>query len=454
MCVILLLALACTHCFSQEDKISLKDLLGAVSANAPSLQTDSAAIRIRQMQEAATKGNRLPNARLNYQVDAGTNNNLPGGYFTYGIVPSNSRVRVEGNSSTVLGDLGIASFDWEFYNFGKYEAEQTAAHSELELEQSRFARSKYDLQAYTINYYLQLLRLSNLLSIQSLNIERNSEIRKSIQSLAKSGIIAGVDTSIAEAELSKSRLNYLELSNQFRQVQLLLSAMSTLDADKIRPDTNFTAELLSYYTAGAQGAEDTASHPTIQFYKSAYSNSLAKEELIKKSYNPKLSLQGAVWGRGSSVSAADEFRALPKGLGFERGNYLVGVGVTYNIFDLKRKKLQLNVQKAATDLSAKQLSEQQQLLSLNIRQIDTELEISRQRLQEIPHQLEAAQAAYRQKLSLYKNGLTNIVDLNAAVSILYRAETDYTNANYNYCKALLQKAVNENGIDALLNSLK
>ncbi|PZR29950.1 MAG: TolC family protein [Citrobacter freundii] len=457
ICVILLLALVCTNCFSQDDQINLKDLLGAVSANAPSLQTDSAAIRIRQLQEAATRGNRLPNARLSYQVDAGTNNNLPGGYFTYGIVPSNSRVRVEGNSSTVLGDLGIASFDWEFYNFGKYEAEQHAAHAELELEQSRFARSKYDLQAYTINYYLQLLRLNNLLSIQSLNIERNSEIRKSIQSLAKSGIIAGVDTSIAEAELSKSRLNYLELSNQFRQVQLLLSAMSRLDADKIRPDTNFTAELLSYYTASAQNlsdAEDTASHPTILYYKSAYSNSLAKEELIRKSYNPKLSLQGAVWGRGSSVSAADEFRALSKGIGFERGNYLVGVGVTYNIFDLKRKKLQLNVQKAATDLSAKQLSEQQQLLSLSIRQIDTELEISRQRLQEIPHQLEAAQAAYRQKLSLYKNGLTNIVDLNAAVSILYRAETDYTNANYNYCKALLQKAVNENGIDALLNSLK
>jgi outer membrane protein, adhesin transport system len=453
VCGILLLMLVCTTVSSQDNNISLNALLRAVNANSPALQSDSAAIRIRQMQELSVRGNRLPNLKLNYQIDAGTNNNLPGGYFANGIVPGNSRVRNEGNSSTVLGDLGIASFDWEFYNFGKFSAEQTAAHAELELEESRVARSKYDLQAYTITYYLQLLRLNDLLTIQSMNIDRNSEIRQSIQSLAKSGIIAGVDTSIAEAELSKSRLNHLELSNQFRQVQLLLSAISGFSPDAIRPDSAFTDKVLNYYKEDLVMDEDPGMHPTIQFYKSAYNNSLAKEDLIRKSYNPKVSLQAAVWARGSSISAMDEFRALSKGLGFERGNYLVGVGMTYNIFDQKRKRLQMNVQKAATDLSAKQLNEQQQMLSLNIRQIDTELEISRQRLQEIPHQLEAAQAAYRQKLSLYKNGLTNIVDLNAAVAILYRAETDFTNANYNYCKALLQKAVNENQIDALLNIL-
>lgn len=453
-CCILLLAFACASGVAQQKTISLKELLTAVNTNAPSLQSDSASVRIRQMQEAAAKGSRLPNARLNYQIDAGTNNNLPGGYFTNGIVPGNSRVRVEGNSSTLLGDLGVVGFDWEFYNFGRYDAELNAAHAETEVEQFRIIRNKYDLQAYTINYYLQLLRLSDLLSIQSLNIERNNEIRQSIQSLAKSGIIAGVDTSIAEAELSKSRLNYLELFNQFRQVQLLLSALSGLAADQIRPDTAFTQQLLSYYTSAPQPVNDTASHPVILLYKSIYTSNLAKEELVRKNYNPKLSLQGAVWGRGSSLSAADEFRALPKGLGFERGNYLVGVGITYNLFDLKRKKLQMNVQKAATDLSAKQLNEQQQILSLNSQQIAAELEISGQRLQEIPHQLEAAQAAYRQKLSLYKNGLTNIVDLNAAVSILYRAETDFTNANYSYCRALLQRAVNGNGIEALLNTLK
>lgn len=450
----LLLSLCCVPAKAQVKSLPLKDLLSAVRNYSPSLQTDSAAVTVKEAQEAATKASRLPSLRLNYQVDAGTNNNLPGGYFANGIVPGNSRVRVEGNASTALGDLGIAGFDWEIYNFGKFDAERKAAHADVEVERARFARSKYDVQAYAISSYLQLLRLQNLLDIQSLNIDRNKEIRQSIQSLAKSGIIAGVDTSIAEAELSKSRLNYLELTSQFRQVQLSLSAISGLKPDAILPDTGFAIQLVQYYNGDQPRNTDTTTHPAIDFYRSVYNNSLVKEELIKRSYNPKVSLQAALWGRGSSISAADEFRELSKGLGFERGNYLVGVGVTYNIFDTKRKRLQLNTQKANTSYVAKELEEQTSLLNLSIEQANAALEIARERLQEIPHQLEAAQAAYRQKLSLYKNGLTNIVDLNAALSILYRAETDFTNANYNYCRALLQKAVNENQVNVLLNALK
>jgi len=450
----LLLSLCCLPAKAQVKSLPLKDLLSAVRNYSPSLQTDSVAIAIREAQEMATKSNRLPSLRLNYQVDAGTNNNLPGGYFANGIVPANSRVRVEGNTSTGLGDLGVAGFDWEVYNFGKFDAEKKAAHADVEVERARFARSKYEVQAYAINSYLQLLRLQNLLHIQSLNIDRNKEIRQSIQSLARSGIIAGVDTSIAEAELSKSRLNYLELTSQFRQVQLSLSAISGLKPDAILPDTSFAVQLTQYYKDDQPQDMDTMSHPAINFYRSAYNNSLVREELIRKSYNPKVSVQAALWARGSSISAADEFRELSKGLGFERGNYLVGVGVTYNIFDAKRKRLQLNTQKANTSYVAKELEEQTSLLNLSIEQANAALQIAQERLQEIPHQLEAAQAAYRQKLSLYKNGLTNIVDLNAALSILYRAETDFTNANYSYCKALLQKAVNENQVDALLNALK
>lgn len=446
--------LLCLPAMAQQPPISLKELLNHVDRYAPSLLADSAAVGIREAQEAATKSNRLPNLKLNYQLDAGTNNNMPGGYFSYGIVPGNSRVRTEGNANTILSDLGIAAFDWELYNFGGFEAQQKAAHSDVQVEQARFVQSKYQWQAYTMQYYLQLLRLHDLQSIQQLNIQRNQEIRRSIQALAKSGIIAGVDTSIAEAELSRARLVYLELSNQLKQLQLQLSAISGIAPDRIVPDTTVVEQLTGYADKLFLQEADTLHHPVIGYYQSLYQNSLDKEELVRKSYYPKISLQGAVWGRGASVSPADEFRPLSKGLGFERANYLLGVGVTYNLFDVKRQHLQLNIQKAATSYAQQKLAEQKNLLTLSVNQADAELEVARDRLAEIPHQLAAAQAAYRQKFSLYKNGLTNIVDLNATLNILYRAETDFTNANYTYCRALFQKAVNENQVDALLNNLK
>ena len=60
----------------------------------------------------------------------------------------------------------------------------------LTVEQNNFAQSKYQLQAYTINNYLQLLRLQDYLAIQYRNIQRNQEILRSIQSLTKSGVQA------------------------------------------------------------------------------------------------------------------------------------------------------------------------------------------------------------------------------------------------------------------------
>lgn len=439
---------------AQQPVLSLKELLDSVTNHSPALLADSAAVSIKQAREEVTRYNRLPSLKVNYQADLGTNNNMPGGYFSYGIVPGNSRVRTEGNGSTILTDLGIIAFDWELYNFGGFEAQQKAARSDVNVEQAKFQQAKFQWQTYTISAYLQLMRLADLQVIQSQNIQRNTEIRRSIQALAKSGIIAGVDTSIAEAEISRARLNYLELSNQLRQIQLQLSSISGIDPGRILPDTAMDTRLAGYFKTFSFLESDTTHHPVIDLYKSMYQNSLDKEELIRKSYNPKISLQAAAWGRGASVSAADEFRPLVKGLGFERGNYLVGVGIIYNIFDGKRKNLQLGVQKASTDLVQRELNEQQVLLSLNISQADTELQTAEKRLEEIPHLLAAAQAAYRQKLSLYKNGLTNLVDLNAALTILYRAETEYTNANYQYCKALFQKATNENVVDVLLNTIK
>lgn len=432
----------------------LSDLIQMSLNHSPGLHADSAAILIKDAQLAAAKYNWLPSLKLNYQTDIGTNNNLPGGYFSYGIVPSNSRVRDRGTSSTILTDLGIAFFDWEIYNFGGFEAQQKVASSDLQVQQLHFEQSKYDLQYKIATAYLQLTRLSNLLSIQYQHILRNAEIKRTIRSLAISGIKAGVDTSIAEAELSKSRLTYLELNNQFKQVQQQLSYISGIAPENIYPDSLLEDRIINNAALFFAAPIDSVNHPSINLYNAIRQNSVDKETLIRKSYLPKVSFEAAAWGKGSSVSAKDQFRSLGNGLGFERGNYLVGFGISYNIVDLKKSKLQLRTQRANTDYAQKKLEEQQALLSTAISEADIELSTAESRLKEIPQQLNAANAAYRQKLSLYKSGLIDIIELNAALSILYRAETDYTNAKFLFCRAVFQKAIAANQLPHLINSLK
>ncbi len=435
------------------NRVTLKQLLNTVDNKAPILITDSAAILIRKAQAAEVRSNWLPDLKLNYQADVGSANNTVGPYFGFGVIPSSSGGIHTTSVSTALSDnLGIAALDWEVYNFGKYGAQNKVANADVNVEQKQFAQSKYQLEAYTIDNYLRLLRLQDFVQIQFRNIQRNQEIRRSIESLAKSGVLAGVDTSIAEAELSKARLNYIELNNQLMQVQLQLSAVSGIPYQSIVPDTSVEMTLINKPSAYLF-PPDTANHPLINFYRSEYQNSLQREDLVKKLYNPKIMLEAAAWGRGSSVDANNQYNSLSTGYGFQRGNYLVGVGISYNLFDIRRRQLKLSTQKASTDYAYKKLQEQQQLLSINANQADVEMATALDRLKEIPKQLKAANDGYRQKLSLYRNGLTDIVELDAALNILYRAETDYMQAKYDYANALFQKAITENQVNTILNLL-
>lgn len=453
--MLLCLSLAFTG-YTQQIKqpVRLNYLLHLVSEKAPALLADSAAIGIRQAQAAETRSNWLPNLKLNYQADIGTNNNTAGPYFGFSMVPGNSRgVRAESNTSAVLTNLGIAALDWEIYNFGAYAAQNRAANSDITVEQNQFQQAKYRLQAYTIGNYLQLLRLQDYLNIQARNIERNQQIRRSIQSLAKSGVRPGVDTSIAEAELSKARLTYMELDNQLKQTQLQLAALSGLPYQSIVADTLAETRLISQRSIPNVIVADTANHPIINYYQSVVQNSRQREDLVKKQYNPKILLEAAAWGRGASVDGNDHYNSLSSGWGFDRSNYLLGVGISYNLFDLRRKQLKLRTQKSATDYALRRLDEQKNLLALSVNQAEVELNTARQRLAEIPNQLKAAVAGYRQKLSLYKSGLTDIIELNAALNILYRAETDYAQARFAYTSAVFQKAVTGNNLVSVLNLL-
>jgi adhesin transport system outer membrane protein len=454
MSIGILLITAIAKAQQAPQPITLKQLLNSVDQKAPQLITDSAAINIRKAQAAETRDNWLPNLTLNYQADIGTSNNVTGPYFGFGIIPSSSGGVHSKSISTATGDnLGIAELNWEVYNFGKYGAQNKVANSDINVQQNQYAESKYDLRAYTISNYLQLLRLQDFLTIQYNNISRTQQILKSIMSLAKSGVRAGVDTSIAQAELSKARLNYIEVDDQLKQVQLQLSAVSGFPYQSIIPDTTIEVTLIGQPSAYLFPA-DTTNHPLINYYRSVYQNNVQREDLVKKLYNPKISLEAAGWGRASSVDAAGQYNALSTGYGYQRGNYLVGIGISYDLFDLRREHLKLNTQKASTDYAYKKLQEQQQLLAINAGQADVEMQTALDRLKEIPKQLKAANDSYRQNLSLYKNGLSDIITLDAALNILYRAETDYMQAKYDYSNALFRKAITENQVNTVLNLLK
>ncbi len=95
------------------------------------------------------------------------------------------------------------------------------------------------------------------------------------------------------------------------------------------------------------------SHPYIQFAQSQMNVSRSKEQLLKKSYLPKLTLFGTAFARGSGVQPNGDVKTFD-GLGLSRFNYGAGVQLVFPIMKYGEVKKQLHVQNLLTE-SAKEM---------------------------------------------------------------------------------------------------
>jgi len=440
-----------------QQPLSLSHAVDLALVHYPSIQSRQALVSAGKASVEDTRHAWLPGLRVHEQLDAGTDNSLNSAYFPMGIIPSASGGRrPDNNGSIASGNIAAIAGDWEVYNFGSYQARTAEAMAALHVNEAGLDREKYSITAAVIQNYLELVKYASLLALQQKNIQRTDTVKRAIQAYINSGLKAGVDSSVAEAELSKARLIYIEWSNAYRLIKNQLATLTGLDTTAVVPDTAINLQL-GYLLAPRAGATDTfyAAHPFLRYYQRVYEDNLAQQRVIRKALLPKVSLMAAGWMRGSSVSPADVYdKNLLNGFGYSRYNYLAGVGITYNLFDIKRTQYRLNIQKFRTMAAGQDVQEQKTLLGNALQQADINIQSAVQRLGEIPLQVKAATDAYGQKLALYNAGISSIVDVTNALYVLNRAETDAVYTSDAAWKAVFSKAWAGNTLSTLLSTLK
>jgi outer membrane protein TolC len=144
-----------------------------------------------------------------------------------------------------------------------------------------------------------------------------------------------------------------------------------------------------------------------------------------------------------NYTAATDYRYSSNywdGIRPERANYITGVTLAWNILSPLKIRQQVAAQQFITNAYQNEYDQVTTQLKNQLLLADERIENSLQMVREVPAQYKAAADAYVQKSVLYKNGLTNIVDLQQALYTLNRAETDRGVANINVWQALLIKA--------------
>ncbi|PSL43467.1 outer membrane protein TolC [Chitinophaga niastensis] len=454
-CGLLLCLLPITTLFAQSaaDSFTLHQAIALSLSHYPAIKAKQAQVKAGQANVTDVKHNWYPAIKLHEQIDAGTDNSIYGSYFTMGMIPSTSGgIRNENNNALMSGNIAMANMQWEIYNFGAYGSEQKEAKQALRVQQTDLDNTANQLTVTVIQNYLELLRLQALRKIQADNIQRNAEVLRAVTAIVLHGLKPGVDSAVAAAELSKARLNYLDVKNQYNQVRIQLSTFTGLDTALVLPDTTNNAHLLTLLTKEEPAIN--GSHPMLEYYNSIYLQQRAAEQVIRKAHLPKVSLMAAGWMRGSSGSFNDMYdKNLWSGMGYSRYNYLLGMGITYNLTDLKRTHEKLAVQRYKSEVAEQQLETTRTNLSGLLQQAQADILTSKDKLKELPLQLAAAQAAAKQKMALYKAGLTNIIDVTNALFVLNRAETDLVQTRDAAWKALFRAAYAGNSLSQLLPDL-
>ena len=85
-------------------------------------------------------------------------------------------------------------------------------------------------------------------------------------------------------------------------------------------------------------------NPVLAYYNNRWEYSMSQENLISKSYLPKLYLVGSAWVRGSSITQQDVFGNLSTGLDYSRYNYMAGLALSYDIVNLIHRNDKTDIQ--------------------------------------------------------------------------------------------------------------
>jgi outer membrane protein TolC len=451
--VMIIIFLSPLYIFSQKSFLSLSALNDSADHYLPRLLEKRALVSSASAYVTETRNQFLPAVRFNDQVNIGTDNSTAGSYFPYGIIPSTSSgVRAANDYQASSGNLAVLYGEYDLIDFGYKNARIDYAKSEQVFSQSDLQREMYILHGRICRAYFNLMISEARMAVEKETVKRYDTIFNIIQALTISGIKPGSDSSLAKAELSKSRITYNQINEQAKNYREEISYLTGVAPDQIFTDSVLI--MIGKRKNIVQMTADTTLNPLIDYYTNLNKVYLSNEKLISKSYLPRISLTAASWARGSSIVYDDQYKSLSDGLGYQRFNYLAGVSFQYDLFNGLHKKDRLKTFGFEREASELELKQQQIGLASATRQAQNSIDIAEKNLLELPIQYQSAVDTYNQKIAQYKAGIITLIDLTNAAFVLDRSLNDYAETTGNWYLAQLDKAIATGNLTGFIQSIQ
>ncbi|TXH64806.1 MAG: TolC family protein [Tolumonas sp.] len=435
--------------------LHLDNALQRSAENYDRIKSKKSIVSAFEQNTAFQKQQYLPDFTLSAQQSFGTINALHGPMYAYGGLGSaaTSVPLAEQNWNAAFGSLYFANVNWNLFTFGRIKNEVKLGQSKEKTAIADLEQEIFQLQVKTSAAYLNLLASQRIQYVQEKNLERAQVFFEMTDSRAKSGLIPEVDASLAKAEVSHAKSlqikSYDKVLEYSKQLAVFLGEeFQTYQLDSLY-STTIPKNILSPENS------DVSKHPLLQLQQSKVDQSLQSESLVKTQRLPNLSAFGVLQGRGSGFESnyMQDNSAFSgsylKGVGIDRGNYLLGFTFSGNITNLSRFNSKVKEQQYFTQSLKQDYDRLHKELNAQSKLAQSQLANAYENFEETKVQLSAAQLAYRQHTALYENGLTTLVDYTQALYALNRAEIDYEIAQNNVWQALLLLASSQGDLEIL-----
>ena len=432
---------------ANSQTLTLKEAVNSALNNYGSIKAKSSYLKASEASVKQASSIYLPNLSVAAQQAYGTANGQFGPVIAIGGLntASSGPPFLSQNWNAAFGGLYLANISWDFFSFGRVRENVKVVQAIVLQDASDLDQEKFQQEIKVSGAYLTLLAAQRIKLSQQKNLQRAEALRGVVLARALNGLNPGVDSSQANAEVSSAKIALTNAVNYEAEQARLLAELMGLPYQEFILDTIFINRIPASLYAASPGNEEQ--HPILKFYQSRINVSLQQEKYFDRFKYPVFSFVGVFQSRGAGFDAnysqvnPDAFtHNYWDGVKPTTGNYLLGIGVTWNLTN----PIRIHQQVAAQEWTSRGLQNEYELVS---QQIKTQAALADQKIKyavanyhEAPIQMKAASDAYLQKSVLYKNGLTNIVDVTQALYILNRAETDRDISNNNVWQALLLKA--------------
>ncbi|MET4140763.1 TolC family protein [Pedobacter sp. UYP1] len=378
----------------------------------------------------------LPQIQLQLQNSYGTFAGSNGAFFPVPGVFNVNGTQAGQENTTTSNTFGSFLMDWKFFEFGKQRKTIAAAGYKVQEAKSDYDAAKLALQVKVTSLYVGILYANSNLGWADQQVKRVKEILDLTVSLADAGLKPGADTALAASSYLLAKASKNEWTGKYNAGKINFSEVVPLAEIKL-PQQSF----MRYQALQVSSDSVSLHHPYLQVLDKQVKYNEAQDELSSRKTLPSFSLLGGLSARGSGIAADGKVnRDLSAGYANSARNYLVGVGLTWNLSNIytgvleKRRTAQVvQASKFSYDLQKLQMNNALQAVNSRIRQ----------QLKQVAHTrlaLEKAQEAYNLYLSRYESGLINLTELLQIQSLLQQVEKNAIEVQQEFWSLLIKKA--------------